>query len=510
MSLAESSPAATPTSGWRRLSPIAVVFFAGTFVRRLISDGLPALAGLGAWSMTLDGGWRERLLVLGVAVMAVALLYAVAAYLRFRYRLESHQVSVQRGVFQREELSVDLNRIQNVQLRQPFYAGWFGVAFVELDTAGARGREIKLGGVPIAAARSLRDAAAAQRRTPVTHATAAASPDDQELHRATATDLVAYGVSNPSLLWTALIGVAAGQYFDALRSDLGVAFLDSWFRKVAPWEAVGAAIPLVAIVVALGLVFAFLAIAAAFVRYHGYRLCRRDDNFVRLSGLMTRDEQVIRAEKIQSVVVRQNWLMRLFGRVNLQLHQANAGVADATENFNPRSKRFLVPGVPAARAPTLLAHLAPGARVSGLRLTRPDPAFVRHVVLRRALPLGALAGLVTGYFISWWCLLPAASGIALAWAIVHRWRRQAGFAFDGDLAYWRHGLIGHRWVVFAPFRCQYVTLRTSPYQRRRRLAGLQLHLASQSLSMPYVSYRVAESTLDYCLYAVERSRERWL
>jgi putative membrane protein len=54
-----------------------------------------------------------------------------------------------------------------------------------------------------------------------------------------------------------------------------------------------------------------------------------------------------------------------------------------------------------------------------------------------------------------------------------------------------------------------VDLVQTPLQRRGGIGTLTVHLASHSLTMPYVRMGDAQQLRDLALYHAESSRERW-
>ena len=512
MTTTESVHDAAPTR-WRRLSLLAIVFFTGTFIRHLINNALPASAGLAAWLTTVEGDWFDRLIQVGIAIVGVTILYGVASYLRFRYRLEPGRVLVQRGVFQREDLSVDLDRIQNVMVRQPIYAKWFGLALVTLDTAGSAGSEVNLAGVPKAEAFRLRDAVLSARESGAVPSDALDPRADysQVLHESQPKDLVAYGLSTPGFVWVALFGAVVSQYVDEqVYRYIDIPALFGWWGRVQGGEWTWTAGIVAAVVVAALVLFAALSIAAAFLRFHRFQLSLDGSTFARVSGLLTRDEQTLPAPKIQSIVVRQNAVLRLFGRANIEVRQAAAHATDASGGLQQKRRRFLVPGVPAARVSAIVSKLQPGLDVDHQTYTKPHPRLVARTVMWVIAPIAALPTITLSFAWTPWMALAWPLALLIGYICTARWRGRAGFAIDKEFALFRSGFIGFRVTGFPLYKCQRADLVTSPSQRRHDLASFSLHLASQAVSFPYAPRRDAELAVDLALYEAESSRKTWL
>ncbi|HZD53315.1 MAG TPA: PH domain-containing protein, partial [Woeseiaceae bacterium] len=265
--------------------------------------------------------------------------------------------------------------------------------------------------------------------------------------------------------------------------------------------ALAVAVALAVLVILLG-----ASIAGALLRHYGYALGIDGDVLRSLGGLLTRHEQSVHRAKVQSFQVVQNAVLRRLRRYRLRLRQATSGRGRTSSRFDvPLCER---------------KHLSTVAREvfreeqDGLIL-EPDATAFRpisrfylrsRILLRGVLP--ALAGLVLA--------LPfgAAALLALLWiplvALMARLRyRRYGFAVAADGMSFRSGLFGWRLIVWLHRKVQRVTLRQSPFQRRRGLATLKFYLAAGSVTVPFVEYAAAAHLRDYVLYRVESSHQAW-
>ncbi|MDX1570148.1 MAG: hypothetical protein R3200_06645, partial [Xanthomonadales bacterium] len=88
---------ATETGDWSRTSPAAVIIFIGRFLRRVVTDGLPALAPLAAAFATVESLRWYWLALGGLVFCAGLLVWSILSYLRFQFRLGNHQILVRQG-----------------------------------------------------------------------------------------------------------------------------------------------------------------------------------------------------------------------------------------------------------------------------------------------------------------------------------------------------------------------------------------------------------------------------
>jgi putative membrane protein len=210
------------------------------------------------------------------------------------------------------------------------------------------------------------------------------------------------------------------------------------------------------------------------------------------------------------VVWKQNFIARWFGRTNLQLRQASAGSGSEEAQVAGAGKAaFQVPALQPAQLTELTGVFLPGCDSAAARFSPVDQQRFVRVNLAIVLVIATLPLLAPSILVHPAVLLLLAPIGGLAWLILRRVARAFGWAVDGGFGYVRNGFIGHTTTVFPLFKVQRVDIRQTPIQHRRGIAHLTVHLASHSLTLPYLRLDDAHRIRDLCLYAAESSRKRW-
>ena len=114
-----------------------------------------------------------------------------------------------------------------------------------------------------------------------------------------------------------------------------------------------------------------------------------------------------------------------------------------------------------------------------------------------------------------WNAVGLAALLALLWipvcALVS-WQkyRRYGLMYGRDGLALRSGLIGYRVIAWLHRKVQRISVTQSPFQRRKQLATLRIHLAAGSpVKIPYIDVATANSLRDFVLYRVESSDLSW-
>ena len=83
--------------------------------------------------------------ILTLGVIALVLLWAIVVWVRWRsitYMLTDQRITIQAGVFSRQEKIIPIDRVQDCTTRQSIFGRMIGYGRVEVDAAGAQGAEI--------------------------------------------------------------------------------------------------------------------------------------------------------------------------------------------------------------------------------------------------------------------------------------------------------------------------------------------------------------------------------
>src|SRR5438552_12514042 len=83
--------------------------------------------------------------ILSLAVIALALLWFIVVWIRWRsitYTLTDQRITIEAGVFSRQEKIIPIDRVQDCTTRQSLIGRILGYGRVEVDAAGAQGAEV--------------------------------------------------------------------------------------------------------------------------------------------------------------------------------------------------------------------------------------------------------------------------------------------------------------------------------------------------------------------------------
>ena len=451
-SASEETPSAAPPADAPSSATLGAVqepqrLHSFTLLLRL-GASLPALVVI--LLPTLQNPSSENIVsvVLGILYGLVALPAIVLQYLRFSYRITPKQIVIQKGVINRQNRSIPIERVQNIQIEQNLVARMLGVAKVKIETAGSSATEGSLEYVGLEDAHEIRRAVRSYQYQGADEPPPSSESDEPEretLFSMSLRRVLLSGAFRFSLFYLVLI-FSALELVDpelivqrVLRSQGRV----SQITEVMTAHPALAILSTVVVAVFLGWISGILIHVS---RYYRFRLWLDDDKLRKRHGLFTVTEGTVPLKKVQALILRTNPLMRAFGWYGLEVQTVGTDVDE-------QGHRVVAPF---AQYDDVL-RLAQRVRSFELpeEFRSVSPLTIRRRFFRYTFVFALiLAPLIYYWPATWWhpagVAFPWWGGVLvpfiLGWAILqyrnHGYRRR-----EDGLYIWRGVLSRHLWIL---------------------------------------------------------------
>ena len=463
--------ASTPLGAVRepqRLHPLTLLLRVGA--------SLPALAVILLPTLQNPSSENVVSVVLSILYGLVALPAIILQYLRFSYRITPQQIVIQKGVLRRQNRSIPIERIQNIQIQQNLVARLIGLAKVTIETAGSSATEGALEYVGLSDAHEIRQAVRSfqHRSAPAADveeatADAAEAPDSETLFAMSLPRVLLSGAFRFSLFYIALV-------FSALQLVDPEAIVQRFLRsqgridQITETMTAYPVLTVLATIVVAGILGWVSGVLIHLARYYGFQLWLDDDKLRKRHGLFTVTEGTVPLKKVQALILRTNPFMRAFGWYELEVQTVGM-------NVDEQGHRVIAPFAQyddiLALAQRVRSFELPEAFGSVSRLT------IRRRFFRYTLALSALL-LPGAYFwpASWWhpggaalpwwgfLLVP----LILGWALLQY--RNHGYAVRDDGLYIRRGVLSHYLWILPTEKFHAFHATASLFQRRLNLKTL--------------------------------------
>ena len=504
---------------WQRVSKVSIVDFFVKNLIQLVSASIYAIPAVWASSDTL----KENLDWVALGVVAILALLIVAACLQyyfFKYRLKGNNIEIYSGVIFKKHLDLPFTRIQNVKLITPVYFRPFDYTTMELDTAGSAKNEAKIVAVPMVKANALKQKILAYQASHAAEtedgieedSKVAKEPvvegDEVLLNERSLMDLVIHGLTNNRvLIFLAMLAPMAETIFEyASQLLLSVGFdLDAFLNAEHPWWQLS--LYFIASFILAYMLVMLLSIIGAIIAFYGYKLTKRENNYIQRSGLLSIHEVVMKKPRLQMIVRQQDWLDVLIKRINLKFEQIG-GLERQGQN-NLRNK-LMVPSIKEHECRELTDEMWPSNKVMDIPYQSISRRFIFRTMALFVAPV-TLAISTIAIVNDVWPLLSLAAiffsvASVLTWC---RWKRW-GYAMDDEYVYVRKGLLGVNYYCFTIEKTQMVKFKQSVFLRRHTLCHVNFVTAASSLTIPFIPQNTGWNMMAKSLYQVESLKKNWM
>ncbi len=356
--------------------------------------------------------WLDVLMRVGGGLV-VGIGFGFLTWWFTRYLIDGTELRITSGILQKSSRRIPYERIQGVDIAEPFLARVIGLAELRIEMAGGKSSRSTLRFLPLDDARRLRRLllARAHGRPPEELNADSVEPE---------LELIARVPPGRVVLGTVL----SLDFLAAMLGSVGVLVAAIWFDQVLAF--LGGIIPLVTW---LGQI-----VGKRILTQWDFTLTRSDNGLRIERGLLSRTSQSIPFARVQGVAVEEPYVWRRLGWQRLEVDVA--GYASQGDGDSSDSSSTLLPIADPVLAAAVIDELVPGARQASNEQVR---------VPRRSWPFAPIG-----------------------WR--YRWVATDDVAFVA-----RSGWLERTTDIVPHARTQSVELRQGPWQRRLNIATVEIH-----------------------------------
>ncbi|MBQ4834058.1 PH domain-containing protein [Pseudoalteromonas sp. MMG010] len=502
---------------WQKVSPWALVYFVVHFSVRFVKDGLLNLLPMLVVFVTQV----ENKLFWGQIAALVAVcglvLYSLLYYLNFKYSIsDDNEILLNKGVLQKERLTLKFSRVQNVNIATPFYFTPVNLVNCIFDAAGSTAQEVVLPGVTNEYAQAMRKQIFTYKEKQQI-ATSDISDDtndddyDEKSLLISNKEIAKFGLmSNMAILAFAAAAPFINATINFLEKQL-IANLEGFYKQELGLITTAAAFAVATLVVMLFLMAILLSVAMALARFYNFEVYFKDAKFKRISGLLERHQLTMSLDKVQSIVIKQNIMSRLLKRYTLQCLQASSGGWGA--NAAKKNKQTLVlPVLTKPQVNSVCQWVYPWFDSEKLIFKGAHRALLyKNLAFFAALPSVVIFGLCIALELT---TLISVGGVIVLSGLVTLSYQGYGYYLHQDQG--RHylvirkGMIGVQYRVFELYKAQSAHSISTYFMRKSSLSSVHIQLASGFAFMPYIKTPDANYLIDFTLYQVESDTRSWM
>jgi putative membrane protein len=490
----------------RKQSPAGiVVMFIDTLQKSIKAFALPLI-------LFLVKAKEVHLAYVLLSLLVVLVLLAIFTYLsykNFTFFLDStkKEFVINEGVFHKTNLTIQLNKIQQVNINQSLIQQMIGVYSLEIDTAGSEKKEAKIKAIDHDTATILKEKLLSLQHIGASDANILLTEKDQPFLKLSNTTLLKVGItSNYGASIALLIGFIFGLF--QLYRDYS-AMLEIKEDQYKELFSKGLTITAVGILIAMALLLVLATnLVRTFLKYFDFNIVKKAQSLAINSGLLTKKNTLITPVKVQIAAYSQNYFQKKFDLLNLKIRHASSNSANKEDH---QKSDIEIPGCDLMERDEILKLLFSVPPIQGEEL-KPNYRFLfLQVMIWIVLPTVAFITIGSNFFnpldYLFKFFLPYI--ILVGVMLVYEYRHHRLYV-DPNFIIKKSGIWDIQYEIVEPHKIQAITANQYFWHKKANIGHLIIHTAAGMIHFKYGNYAQIQILVNTWLYKVESSKKDWM
>jgi len=488
-----------------------IIMFANSFQKMVRALALPLILII---VKSKDSGHLAMILIVSLCLLTIVLaLYAYFSYQKFTFFLDEkkQEFIINSGIFSKTSLTIQLNKIQQVNINQNLLQQVVGVYSLEIDTAGSEKKEASIKAIDHATATILKQKLLS--RELAEEETINANTEDQIIEntspflKLSTNTLLKIGItSNYGASLLLLTGFIFGtlqlfkDYTDALEIEREQ-FTQMLSKGVTLFSMCFLAV--FAIIIILG-----TNIIRTFIKYFNFKIIKQKRALAISSGLFTHKNILLTPNKVQLSAYSQNYFQKKFDLLNMKIKQASFDSADKEDS---KKSDIEIPGCNEFERDEVLNMILGRVPINGAEL-KPNYRFIfLQTMIWIVFPIAVFVLLSTYALpiLRNYLLLIIPYTIVVAAMLYFEFRRHRLYV-DENFIIKRSGIWDVEHEIIEPYKIQAITAKQYFWHKAADVGHLIIHTAAGVIHFKYGNYTHIKSLVNYWTYKIEVSKKDWM
>lgn len=429
------------------------------------------------------------------------LVLAILKYRNFMFHVDSSYFILNKGIINKEEVSVATSKIQNVYIKQNVLQQLINVVSLAIETAGDDKTEIEISALEKPKAIALKALLLSDNKAVVGDKI----PQDTTsiFFKASLKRLFLEGISENHFKSFVLIFAFIMSVYNDLKEfveQLNISSrFNSWFALDAE-SFMGLLLLNVFIVLLLIIVSFLFSLVKTVIQNFDLTVVRNLDGLEISKGLFNKINLSLKSSRIQTVTVATNRFKRILGLYQLAFTQAMVN--------KKQKQKFNIIGLSLSKINALLEEFYPKALNNTVK-QKPNKYMIYKVFFIATLPIIALNIFlfyfpITAYLIN----IPIVGIIVLS--AFYSYKKKYYSIDDNYIVIGGGGFIDTTTSILEIHKVQGVSLIQTVFQKQRGLASVKLYSAGKFLTIPHICLKTAQDITNYLLFKVESEDRDWM
>lgn len=449
------------------------------------------------------------------AILVISLIYGYFYYRRFTFYLNTvnREFVIDKGVFGRKNLTIPMEKIQQVNINQGFLQKLIGVYSLQIDTAGSDSKEVNISAIKGQTAFALKEHLLNGEKEPVSEQNLDELAKPQNLQKETpfikigAGTLLKIGItSNYGQSIVLLLGFGYAVFHNikevlkAFDNDNGQ--VEQFFKSGFTLISIG--------VLLAAIIFILLTtnIIRTFVKYFDFQISKHQKSLLISSGLLTKKNTLLHPSRVQVTEYSQNYFQKKIGLFNMALKQAHSGQQQSEKEV--KTNNMDVPGCSPAERDEVLMMILGKLPKDGI-CYKPNFRFMNLPIVFWIILPAIIYSVVYYYDFSVRSFLPLAIFYILAAILmIYISFKKHRVTVSEDFIIKQSGIWDISKEIIEPHKIQSISTSQFPWHKSLDIGHVTLHTAAGNISFSYGNYTEIKTLVNWWLYQIESGKKDWM
>jgi uncharacterized membrane protein YdbT with pleckstrin-like domain len=473
--------------------------------------------GRGLWPILVVYAFKfdelnKAYLFLGLSVLLVIVgIVAYLKYLNFTFYLDDKNVEfvINEGILNKTKTSIQLNKIQQVNINQSLLQRIIGVYELDVDTAGSNKKEGKIKAIshPLALALKARlmenEKIEADAEKPEM-ASQTKTAGERPFMSISFLSLLKVGITSNYVKSLGLILAFFATVYENSKSfvtssDFDEKKLDAYLDKSGAVQSVASIIFLLLVSILI------INLVRVIFRYFGYKIARQNGSLLLSFGLLSTKSTIIKPEKVQIVTITRNFFQKKMNILELKIKQATSGGKEERKSI------IEIPGCNERESNEILNLLFLKTPEKGIMLKPNFRKLVFMIFLSILLPLTGFL-VITKYieprFLYFAYMLPLY--VLFVGSIVYFGFRNNRLFVNDNFIIKQSGAWDVDNKIIEIGKIQAITTSQLFWHKSADIGSVTIHTAGGNIAFQLGNYSKIKQYVNLWLYELETSNSNWM
>ncbi|MDR6969344.1 putative membrane protein [Flavobacterium arsenatis] len=494
----------------QRQSPVGILVMFFYTLQQYLRALWPMLV---IWIFKFD---EVNKLYLALGTIAVILLIGIVSYLKylnFTFFLdeENQEFIITEGILNKTKTTIQLNKIQQVNINQSLIQKFIGVYALDVDTAGSSKKEGSIKAISHELALELKSRLLENERKEIVtdlesgqSAVAEANPEEHPFIKISFITLLKVGITSNYLRSFGLLILFVSTIYENMRNFterdvLEEQSLEHYIDGASIFKGV------LILVTVLFLIVLLINLVRVVFKYFDYKIAKQKGSLLLSFGLLNTKSTIIKPEKVQITTVTRNFFQKKMDILEIKIKQATSG--------EPEEKKSAIeiPGCSETERDQIMKLLYKTIPKKGVQLQPNFRKLVFSIFTTIVIPLSlyfAFANWIESEAFEFIYLVPVYS-VFIGLVLYFGFRNYRLFISDNFIIK-QSGAWDVDNEIIEPMKIQAITTSQLFWHKKADIGSIILHTAGGNVAFQLGDFTRIKHYVNLWLYEIETSDSNWM